>query len=92
MGQKKSEQQSLEDNTPHPQIDFQHDGDSNDNDEGHNEGHCGDRGPRQGQAVEEVVMNKSLLGASLPVATSLDDKIPVTSGADLYYIDNGCER
>jgi hypothetical protein len=42
--------------------------------------------------VEEVAMNNPLLGVSLPVATSLDDKIPVTTGADLYYKDNGCER
>ena len=102
LGQK-TEQQSLSlDNTPHPQIDFQH----HDDDHG-NESNDHGVGLSQGKAVgkpstknngdgddvvEEVVVNNSLLGANLPVATSLDDKIPVTSGADLYYKDNGCER
>ena len=89
LGQK-TEQQSLSlDNTPHPQIDFQHDN----NDQGKAVGKPSTKNNGDGDdVVEEVVVNNSLLGANLPVATSLDDKIPVTSGADLYYKDNGCER
>ena len=95
---KKTVQQS-QDNTPRPQIDFIH------YDEGNHPSHDPSHDPSHGQVVEksstknsdgnevveEIVMNNPSLGANLPVATSLDDKIPVTTGADLYYKDNGCE-
>ena len=91
---KKTEQQS-QDNTPRPQIDFLHYDEGNDPSHGPSHGQAVEKSSTKNsdgnEVVEEIVMNNPRLGANLPVATSLDDKIPVTTGADLYYKDNGCE-